>query len=35
MELITFALLLLFVGALTVALGSDSRPSEQDHLRNL
>jgi len=34
MELITFAILVLFVGALNVALGGDSRPSEQDHGRD-
>jgi hypothetical protein len=34
MEIITFALLVLFIGALSVALGDDSRPSEHEHLRN-
>ncbi len=31
MELITFALLVLFVGALSISLGSDSRPIDSDH----
>lgn len=34
MEILTMALLLLFLGALAVADGKDSRPSEQDHIRN-
>jgi hypothetical protein len=35
MEPITFALIVLFVGALSISLGSDSRPSDDDHVRNL
>jgi hypothetical protein len=35
MEIITFALLVLFIGALSISLGSDSRPTDRDHCRNL
>jgi hypothetical protein len=34
MEILTLALVLLFVGALALTLGDDSRPSEHDHIRN-
>jgi hypothetical protein len=34
MEIITFTLLVLVVGALSLALGDDSRPSEHDRTRN-
>jgi len=34
MEIITFALLVLFIGALSIALGNDSRPSEHENLHN-
>jgi hypothetical protein len=35
MEILTFALIaLFFFGALAVVLGTDSRPSEHEHLRN-
>jgi hypothetical protein len=34
MELLIFVVLVLFVGALAIALGEDSRPSEHDHIRN-
>jgi hypothetical protein len=34
MEILALTLLILFVGALSIALGDDSRPSEHDHVRN-
>jgi hypothetical protein len=34
MEIIALALLILCVGALSMAFGDDSRPSERDHTRN-
>jgi hypothetical protein len=34
MELITFFLLIAFVGALAIACGDDSRPSEHDRVHN-
>jgi hypothetical protein len=34
MEILIFALLVLFIGALALELGPDSRPSEHEHMHN-
>jgi hypothetical protein len=34
MEILTVALILVFIGALAIVFGADSRPSEHEHLRN-
>jgi len=34
MEILIFALFVLFIGALSLELGPDSRPSEHEHVRN-
>jgi hypothetical protein len=34
MEILAFALILVLIGALSIDLGKDSRPSEDDHARN-